>query len=351
MYECKICGTTFTAKSNLSRHKKNVCILKEIQHNNDIKDLEVKYIELDKLYTKVSAENEYLKKSIQDLLLFKMSYMSMLEKSYDTNVYMLEKTYDTNVQMFETNNKIMEINSETTKINAEASIKSLSTAKYISKNLNKAPPLTYEKKEIVGLLEYNNSKRYKPVDYVIYNYTLGKLDEWVGNIIVKVYKKENPFDQSIWVTDNSRFSYYIFDVIENASGKKHEWITDKSGTKVIEKIITPTLNLLCKMLETYLEETKNIHDEYDDMEIEDISRYSNNRQKTLELIKEIKENIIHKDVLKYITPLFSADPIKIEDAIVKVNKEILNEYSTDSEQYIENNITKNKNKEKNIKKK
>jgi len=273
-----------------------------IKDNEILKKTEYKNIELKELSIKVIAENEYLKKTVDDLLPFKISYMSMMEQTQNIN------------------NKIMEINSETTKINAEASMKSLSTAKYISKHLTKAPPLIYEKKEITGLLEYNNSKRYKPVDYVIYNYTLGKIDAWVGNIIVKVYKKENPFDQSIWVTDNSRFSYYIFDVIENASGKKHEWITDKSGTKVIEKIITPTLNLLCKMLEIYLEETKHIHEEYDNMEMEEISRYSNNRQKAVELIKEIKENIIHKDILKYITPLFSADPIKIEDAIVKCKK-------------------------------
>ena len=325
-YICTICETDFTVKSNLSRHQKLICFPKEqyrIEYESmkkNINDLKNELKIYEKEHTKTLQDNiiltkevEHLKKTVEELLPFKNDYIMILKKTYESNCKMMEQTHNIN-------NKIMEINSETTKINAEASIKSLSTAKYISKHLTQAPPLTYDKKEISGLLEYNSSKRYKPVDYVIYNYTLKKLDEWVGNIIVKIYKKENPFDQSIWVTDNSRFSYLIFDVIEDASGKKHEWITDKIGTKITEKIIAPTLNLLSIMLETYLEETKYIHEKYDNMELEEISRYSNNRQKAVELIKEIKEDILHKNVLKYITPLFNADPVKIEDAIIKVNK-------------------------------
>ena len=308
MFSCTMCDTKFNSRPNMYRHRKHVCMVKQHQEEENknikhitenLKNIEHKYNELEKIYTIALKEIAYLKDTIEELKPFKTGYMNVMEKS------------------FETTNKVMEINSETTKINAESTIKSLSTAKYISKYLTQAQPLKYEKKEIVGLLEYNNSKKYKPVDYVIYNYTLKKLDEWIGNIIIKVYRKENPFDQNIWVTDNSRFSYVIFDVIDDASGKKSEWITDKSGVKITEKIITPTLNLLKKMLELYLDETRDIHLKYDEMEIDEISRHSNNKQKTFDIIKEIKDEYLHTNVLKFITPFFSTDPVKLEDAITK----------------------------------
>jgi hypothetical protein len=264
---------------------------------DELKLNETKYIELEKSHARIIVENEYLKKSVEDLTQFKENYILMLEKSFDTNIH-----------MFDANNKIMELNNET-------SIKSLSTVKYISKHLNKAPPLTYEKKEIVGLLEHTSSKRYKPVDYIIYNQSIKKLDKWIGDIIIKIYKKENPFDQSIWATDTSRFSYLVCEVVDSASGIKHEWITDKSGTKVTEIIINPTLELLSKMLEIYIQETLKLN--IDEMEICEVNTMFNNRIRSHEIIKEIKDNNLHKDVLKYITPFLSADQTKIEDALIK----------------------------------
>ena len=305
MFSCNECGVEFTTKTNMYRHMRNIC-KKKITENN----ICVKCSELEKVNVKLLSENEYLKKTIEDMLPFKTNYMIMTQKSFETNNKMMELTN-------ETTNKVIEFSSESSKLQAETSLKSLSTIKYISKHLTLAPPLKYEKQEIAGLLEYSSSKKYKPVDYVIYNYTLKKLPEWVGNIIIKVYKKENPFDQNIWVTDNSRFSYVIFDVIEDASGKKSEWITDKSGTKITERIIAPTLELLQEMLELYLEETRDIHLKYDDMEMEEISRHSNNKQKAFDIVKEIKDEFLHKDVLKFITPFFSTDPVKLEDAITK----------------------------------
>jgi hypothetical protein len=296
----------FNSKPNMYKHRKHVCLPKHEKHNQEshiqemelkLKEIGTKYLELEKSYSSVLKENEYLKKTIDELTPFKHNYISMLEKTYESN------------------SKVMEINSETTKLNAESYIKSLSTIKYISKRLNRAPPLKYQQDEIVGLLEYNVSKKYKPIDYIIYNHNIKKLDKWVGDIIVQLYKKENPFDQSIWATDSSRFSYLICDVIKCASGTRNEWITDKSGIKITEIIINPTLELLYNMINTYLNET--IDYDVDGLSINEVMKITSNRQKSTEIMKEIKDNTFHKEVLKYITPFLSADMIKIEDTINK----------------------------------
>jgi hypothetical protein len=302
MSECNICGAQFASKQNMYRHKRTICLPKNennelTQLTNKLKLVELQNMELEKTYCIALKEIEYLKKIIDDLMPFKDNYISVLKESFDTN------------------NKVMSINSETIKLNAESYNKSLSTIKYISKKLNRAPSLKYQKDEIIGLLEHNVSKKYKPIDYIIYNYSIKKLDKWLGDIIIQIYKKENPFDQSIWATDSSRFSYLICDVIKCASGTKHEWITDKSGIKVAEIIINPTMNLLHNMLNVYLQESLTY--DVSAMSLDEMSKLSNNRQKSNEIMKEIKDNNLHKEVLKYITPFFTADLTKIEDAINK----------------------------------
>jgi predicted phage-related endonuclease len=165
---CNICGTTFTAKSNLYRHKKNTCNptenIRTINQNllitidelktenkkyhdlqkayeeqiteiNNLKDSIIKLQDIEKDNIKLLSENEYLRKTIEDLEQFKISYMTMAEKS------------------FETANKVIEINSETNKLQAETSIKSLSTVRYISKHMNQTALLKHERKEVVGMLE------------------------------------------------------------------------------------------------------------------------------------------------------------------------------------------------------
>ena len=64
-----------------------------------------------------------------------------------------------------------------------------------------------------------------------------------------------------------------------------------------------------------------MHFLYDTMNIEEISKHSKNKQHAHDIIKEITDKNLHKDVLKFITPFFSADPIKLEDAILKSIKD------------------------------
>jgi hypothetical protein len=305
MHKCNICGILFSASSNLSRHRKSICLPKQEREQENItilidnfKILESRYIseinilkndyaELKKEHAVALNKIDFLTNTIDDLMPFKTNYIALLEKSHESTT------------------KVIEMTTETTKINAETNAKSLSTVKYISKHLNKAQPLKYKKDEIVGLLEYNVSKKYKPTDYMIYHHSIKKLDKWIGDIIIQIYKKENPFEQSVWATDSSRYSYLICEVIDGVNGKRNEWITDKSGTKITQIIINPTLELMSEMLRTYLDET--IDYDVNKMNIDEVMKVTGNRNIANEILKEILDNKLHKEVLKYITPFLSAD--------------------------------------------
>jgi hypothetical protein len=239
----------------------------------------------------LEKEIEYLK---NDVTLYKSSYLKMCEQSFEKNLNMTDKTF-------------------------ELANKSMSTTKFVTKYLTHAPPLIMDKKEITGLLEYTPDKKYKPIDYIFSSYDNKQLCDWIGDLIIKIYKKENPFDQSVWATDTSRFSFLVCQVVQNASGKRNEWITDKSGHKVTEIIIDPTLELLKKMLNKYIEELDknfNIHT----VDIKQFHKIACDKQKAFDIITDIGNDKLNKDVLKYITPILFADIVTIEDMISKTSK-------------------------------
>jgi hypothetical protein len=295
-----------TQSKYIELDKKYEISLKEIEYLkktvDELTPIKNEYIELEKSYGIVLKENEYLKKITDELTPLKNDYLAMLKLSHESTT------------------KVMSLNSETSKINAEVSAKSLGTIKYISKHLNNAPPLKYKEDEIVGLLEYTSSKKYKAIDYILYNKTVNKLDKWVGDIILQIYKKENPFEQSIWATDASRYSYLICEVIEGVNGKRSDWITDRSGTKITEIIINPTLELVAETIHTYLDET--LEHDVDAMTIEGVMKTTANRNTANEILKNILDTKLHKEVLKYITPSLCADLIFLEDAM---NKSIIDD--------------------------
>jgi hypothetical protein len=66
-----------------------------------------------------------------------------------------------------------------------------------------------------------------------------KLIPYLGDIIIKYYKKENPKDQSIWNSDTTRLNYLIRELIDT----ELTWTCDKAGLKVNEFIIIPLLTV------------------------------------------------------------------------------------------------------------
>jgi hypothetical protein len=188
MFDCNICGSLFQTKTNMYRHKRIICLPKQEKHNEincmhkltlKIKELELKNSELEKKYIELEKEHaialtkiDFFGKTIDELTPLKNDYLAMLKLSHESTT------------------KVMSLNSETSKINAEVSAKSLGTIKYISKHLNNAPPLKYKEDEIVGLLEYTSSKKYKAIDYILYNKTINKLDKW-SSVLLLFQRKSN----------------------------------------------------------------------------------------------------------------------------------------------------------------
>ena len=71
-----------------------------------------------------------------------------------------------------------------------------------------------------------------------------KLDQFLGNFIIKEYKKEDPSQQSFWVTDVSRLTCVIRKAIED----KNEWYKDKKAYELPRYIISPILDFVIEIM-------------------------------------------------------------------------------------------------------
>ena len=170
--------------------------------------------------------------------------------------------------------------------------KSVSSLTYIVDNYENAPALQTITMEEIRTLEDNEKKFIEDILSAFKHKTLGK---YLGSFIIKLYKKDDPKIQSIWNTDDSRLTYLIKELLGN---KSSNWIIDKKGVKTTEYLIDPLLLHIKKLLISYQKNLVIPELSNNTVEIEFIL---DNSKKIIELMNDIDDGVISKDVLKYIS--------------------------------------------------
>jgi len=257
IHKCIYCAEIFSNSSSLTRHKK-ICPEKD---NNEMK---------------YKHEIELLNAQVQ-----KFSSLYEQEKQSKQN---LEK-----------DNKYLK-----TLVNSAGLIikTSVSTLNYITTNYKDAPIL--KALNDYSAIEYEeNNDEFNLMDTLILHHDNGTLDRYIGDFIIKTYKKEDPTQQSIWNSDSARLTYVIREIIN----KNPEWKTDKKGVSTKKYIIDPLLKYINKIVGEYICDNA------------DLSPYSCEPRWKLKIqidklnsAAKIRYNINNKflvaDVLKYIAPHF-----------------------------------------------
>lgn len=179
---------------------------------------------------------------------------------------------------------------------------SISAMKYAMKHFSNAPALTaftsYE------LLETKNKN--STVDNILFSYKNDLLHKYIGDIIIKAYKKDKVVEQSMWNTDSTRLSYIIKCLVDKNDLKKCEWQVDKNATYIRENIISPILahirSILLKdaeRLNIYYGKKGHKFSDYEmHLHIETLKGISNLTHE-LESFPHLEQNII-----KHISPYF-----------------------------------------------
>ena len=124
---------------------------------------------------------------------------------------------------------------------------------------------------------------------IAYDFSHNILHKTIGDCIIKLYKKEDPQKQAIWNTDTSRQNYIV--LIRHAMGnQKVDWVIDKNGIHITDKIINPILAYLKAKLEDYVpsRDMKSLRA----------------KEVMIRVVKEINDSVLSKKINKYIAGYF-----------------------------------------------
>jgi len=164
--KCQYCNASFTKISNLYRHQRTTCVTK-IETNLELK------------FNKMIAEKE--SQHVQEINRLKQQ---MLEIQVAEMRKQIEKLEYANTQMHETN-----------KISSTTLDKSVSALTYLTTTRKKAPVLQQITQEKAKELLHYEKRLY---DFILHHNSEGTLDQYIGDIILKYIKKEDPDEQSVW---------------------------------------------------------------------------------------------------------------------------------------------------------
>jgi len=265
-YSCEQCKNKFSCYQNMWRHKKTC------KYNENV------IIEANEIY-KLQQENCVLKGQIK-LVTEKMDKLTCaIEKSL--------KIGNITSAKFVKNYNPININ--------------INVFKYVNQNYNSAKPLeVLPPNEARKLLLAKQDKNHSVEEFMLYYYDKHLFDQFIGDVIVNVYKKENPDEQQIWASDVERLSFIIRRVLEE---NEKLWIKDLKGITLTKYIITPILNEVKLIIQDYHKkcviEMNNKFKSLD--ELEKISNYAYN---CIKLIRDINDKIVHDNILRYIIPQF-----------------------------------------------
>lgn len=345
-YECKKCETSYKTKFQYSqhlktqKHKKNSGDIFECKRCN--KKFVKKYnyerhlllIHTDKNISNNDPENDQIvdKKSDIDILDKFKNDKNLSE--YDKDLEMLKTVFELKhkVQQCEYEKKLLVETYEKKMCQQKVeslkkTIVDLKKDKVFNQGVIKTAVngLTYARKYYTTAPELKKLDNYdelgeedKLIELLLFYSKQGKLEVYLGDFLVKIYKKTDPTNQSLWSTDLSRLTFIVRQLLK----KKMDWRYDKKGIKVSNTIITPLLDNIKTILKKYSDrlndqitgkKTIKSQDSEDgycseseddrDKELDNNERMKlvDNQQVAVQIITTIDNKTLSRNIVKYIS--------------------------------------------------
>jgi len=277
--KCEYCGNDFTCYQNLWRHKKHYC-----KRNKDCKPKKVN-------------KSKKIKSNNQEKI-----------SSNDENMkFIINELKEQREEMREQNKKLLELaskNADVSMVTAKSTNKSMNMMSHAMKYWANAPPMRQlEGKEALKLITFENKSKHSIEDVILHQFNSGTLYRFLGNVLIKEFKKEDEVDQSLWTTDSSRLCFIIKQIVGDDGNDK--WIADKSGIEITKLLIAPLTDKVSEMMTEFSRKcAKEVTESKDN---EKSKMFMENMNNAGELIRDFVKNDIRKKILQYIAPYFNLD--------------------------------------------
>ena len=192
--------------------------------------------------------------------------------------------------------------------------KSIGALSYVAKNYDDAPEIKCISFEEVRKIKDNQYRKQaeendqdvltdvdeideKIIDEMFHAYKHNNIGKYIGDIIIEIYKKEDPHEQSVWSTDTSRLTYLLKKVVYDDTSK---WIVDKKGVETMNYLITPVVKKIRELAVDFQE--RNCFDQrYIKMNQISQSKIMLINDIFNDFTIDIDNNKVHNAILKYIS--------------------------------------------------
>lgn len=308
-YICELCKYSSGNKSNYNKHmkstkhyKKSIPVVETIEEKNPKNPkqskTELKCQFCQREYSTVSNLTKHENKCAgKKLELHKLQIeMKYKDKELETRGKALESA----------NKKINEL---------EKALQNTKTAPTYNISIRKLIQTSYpDAPHLAQLNHYSIIHEDDEIDLVqdlIYYYKKNILDKYLGDIIIKYYKKENPRDQSMWSTDSARLNYIVKELM---TSKRSQWSEDLKGLRIKQHIIEPLLNYIYEYVNDQIDD---LHNQLEKADANTCRKIAYKQTLLGEIREKILNGILKDDIIKYITPSFRFNSDKT-DALIMV---------------------------------
>jgi hypothetical protein len=348
---CDICLKIFSYKNNLYKHKKkcsetyydNDISSNDNIDNNDIAIIkdptitilllqqEIKFlkekteIETKLIKEKSEIESKLIKEKTENKLLQKQSKNE--KKLIKENNKLLLKSKDDQIDLVQ-NKNIESIRNAY----SEGKMNAITFVSVCYNKTPKMPSLPKDSDYVVAdvksdkVINYWIQQRPEFADEYIAERLLHIYDSkdfanYITNIIVKAYKKDDPSEQTFWASDVSRLIYIVRSTID----QKDEWIYDKKGGIIKESIIDPLLDEVYNIIIKY---KKYMEDKYLHSLKKEESDYYMSKVSIINVANKLindfrNRQFVKNQIIRILAPKFflDRDINKDKNKIKDINKE------------------------------
>jgi len=295
---CDGCGGVYSCYNSLWRHKKYYC------------ERPIKFPTIKSASDTSSGSENFIQKKIK-LSKNNQSDTDMITFMNDLQNELIEQRKEMK-EVKEQNKKLLDLASKSADVSITATKstnKSMSMMAHAIKHWSNAPPMRQlEGKEALKLITFENKSKHPIEEVIIHQFNSGTLCRFLGNVLIKEFKKEEDIDQSLWTTDSSRLCFIIKQIVGDDGGDK--WIADKSGIEITKLLISPLVNRVSEMMSEYSNKLMNEIKKSD--ESEESKKAMEKMYDIGMVIRGIVKNDLQKEVLKYIAPYFNINVKNVE---------------------------------------
>jgi len=293
-YNCETCNFSTNDKFNYNKHLKTSKHLKKVEvvpkntkiGNKHTEEVGEKCVFCDKVYSNVSSLARH-----RNACSIKVQLVSNYEKEI-THLKELNKKDQETITVLKA-----EVSSLKTIINNTSSVvkTSMSTMTYALKNFKDAPAL--EPIQNMALIHHQQTA-IEFAEKLIKEYRHKTLMNYIGDIIIKEYRKTNQATQALWNSDTSRLTYVVREIIANNC----DWIIDKKGVKTKKHVIDPILAYVRECMLDFM--AADDVTQYRNLTTEEALEKTSKMNDALTVTEVIDDDVLAEDILKYIAPYF-----------------------------------------------